>query len=35
MTRPTILDLDLVVVPREATDEMLEPANFGLRFGNV
>ncbi len=29
MTRPTILDLDLVVVPREATDEMLEPANFG------
>jgi hypothetical protein len=29
MTRPTILDLDLVVVPREATDEILEPANFG------
>lgn len=23
MTRPTILDLDLVVVPREATDEMI------------
>lgn len=23
MTRPTILDLDLVVVPREATNKML------------
>ena len=29
MTRPTVLDMNLVVVPREATDEMLEPANFG------
>jgi hypothetical protein len=27
MTRPTILDLDLVVVPREATDEMLDAGN--------
>ncbi|MBC7149058.1 MAG: hypothetical protein H5U22_06730 [Rhizobium sp.] len=31
MTRPTILDLDLVVVPREATEEMRH-ANTGQVF---
>lgn len=31
MTRPAVLDMDLVVVPREATDEMRH-ANTGQVF---
>lgn len=36
MTRPTVLDMDLVVVPREATDEMLSSmGDMHMPFGEM